>query len=219
MEVGVGRGGGSEYAPGVAFEAMTDLVERRDLDQVYQPAEDSRLLAETAAERVGDGDLVLDVGTGSGHVAAVAEDAGADVVGVDLNPLACRDARDSGIPVVQANLTDPFRDGVFDAVLFNPPYLPTPPEDERDDWMEYALSGGEDGRAVIEPFLDGVGRVLAPAGRVLLLVSTLTGLDAVVEYAAKRGLSAEEVAAESHPFERLVVLALVPGRSTDETTN
>jgi release factor glutamine methyltransferase len=187
---------------------MTDLAERRDLDQVYQPAEDSRLLAETAAERVGDGDLVLDVGTGSGYVASVAADAGADVVGADLNPLACREAREHGVPVIQANLTEPFRASVFDAVLFNPPYLPTPPEDERDDWMEYALSGGEDGRAVIEPFLDDVGRVLASDGRVLLLLSSLTGIEAVVEYAADRGLSATEVAAEKHAFERLVVLEL-----------
>ncbi|SDF66850.1 HemK2/MTQ2 family protein methyltransferase [Halorientalis regularis] len=187
---------------------MTDLAERRDLEQVYQPAEDSRLLAETAAERVGDGDLVLDVGTGSGYVASVAADAGADVVGADINPLACREARENGVPVVQCNLTDPFRDGAFDYVLFNPPYLPTPPEDERDDWMEYALSGGEDGRAVIEPFLDGVERVLAPDGRVLLLLSTLTGLDAVVDDAAQQGLSAEEVGAEKHAFERLVVLSI-----------
>ncbi|MFB6083086.1 MAG: HemK2/MTQ2 family protein methyltransferase [Halorientalis sp.] len=187
---------------------MTDLAERRDLDQVYQPAEDSRLLAETAADRVGDGDLVLDVGTGSGYVAAVAEDAGAEAVGVDVNPLACREARENGVPVVQANLTDPFPAGTFDAVLFNPPYLPTPPAEERDDWMEYALSGGEDGRAVIEPFLDGVGRVLAPGGEVLLLVSTLTGLDAVVDYADDRGFEAAEVAGEKHAFERLVVLAL-----------
>ena len=187
---------------------MTDLAERRDLDQVYQPAEDSRLLAETATERVGDGDLVLDVGTGSGYVASVAEDSGADVVGADINPLACHEARENGVPVVQANLTDPFRNGVFDVVLFNPPYLPTPPEDERNDWMEYALSGGEDGRAVIEPFLDGVGRVLASGGEVLLLVSTLTDPDAVVDIATGRGFEATEIASEKHAFERLLVLRL-----------
>ncbi|SEO92049.1 release factor glutamine methyltransferase [Halorientalis persicus] len=192
---------------------MTDLAERRDLDQVYQPAEDTRLLAETAAECVGDGDRVLDVGTGSGYVASVAEDSGADVVGADINPLACQEARENGVPVVQANLTDPFRNRSFDVVLFNPPYLPTPPADERNDWMEYALSGGEDGRAVIEPFIDGVGRVLASGGEVLLLVSTLTDPDAVVDFAADYGFDATEIASEKHAFERLLVLRLQ--RSTD----
>ncbi|WP_335998659.1 HemK2/MTQ2 family protein methyltransferase [Halorientalis halophila] len=189
---------------------MTDLAERRDLDQVYGPAEDSRLLAETVGEYVGEGDLVLDVGTGSGYVASVAADAGADVVGSDVSPLACEAARENGVPVVQANLSEPFRDAVFDAVLFNPPYLPTPPEEERNDWMEYALSGGDDGRAVIEPFLDDVGRVLAPDGAVYLLISSLTDPDAVADYAADRGLDAAEVASEKHAFERLLVLRLTP---------
>jgi len=189
---------------------MTDLAERRDLDQVYQPAEDSRLLAETTREYVDSGDRVLDVGTGTGYVASVLAEEGATVVGVDVNPLACREARDHGVPVVQGNLLDPFRDGVFDVVACNPPYLPTPPEEERDDWMEYALSGGEDGRAVVEPFVESVGRVLASGGEVFLLVSTLTGLEEITALAAAAGLDAEEVAAEKHPFERLVVLRLWP---------
>ncbi|PSP84604.1 methyltransferase [Halobacteriales archaeon QS_1_68_17] len=180
----------------------------REPDRVYQPAEDSQLLAEAAVEAVAPGHLALDVGTGSGYVAATLAERGARVVGSDLNPHACEAASERGIPVVRANLVDPFRDGVFDLVVFNPPYLPTDPDEERGDWMARALSGGEDGRAVVEPFLASVGRVLAPAGEVYLLVSTLTGVDAVRELAADAGFDAETVATESFPFEKLVVLCL-----------
>jgi release factor glutamine methyltransferase len=184
------------------------LADSRDLDTVYQPAEDSRLLAEVAVERVRDG-LVCEVGVGSGYVARrVAEETGARVVGTDITAEACRQAREAGVEVIRANLVDPFPDGTFDVVLFNPPYLPTPPELEWDDSMERALSGGEDGRAVVNPFLDSVGRVLAPDGVAYLLVSTLTGLDAVRERAAAAGLSVDRVRAESYPFEELVVLEL-----------
>ena len=143
---------------------MTDLAERRGMEtQVYGAAEDSHLLARAAVERVESDDLVLDVGTGSGYVAAtVAETTGARVVGSDLNPHACRRAREAGIEAVRADLVTPFRDGTFDWVLFNPPYLPTPEGEERDDWMERALSGGESGREVIDPFLDTVRRVVEP---------------------------------------------------------
>lgn len=189
---------------------MTDLADRRDIDQVYQPAEDSHLLAETAREYASEGDIALDVGTGSGYVATAVAERDAGVIASDLSPLACREAHQTGLPVVQANLVEPFRDGVFDLVTFNPPYLPTPPEQERDDWMEHALSGGADGRAVIVPFLKTVRRVLAPGGTALLLVSTLTDVDAVREAAAEGGLKARAVAEESHPFERLVVLELRP---------
>ncbi|WP_254544218.1 HemK2/MTQ2 family protein methyltransferase [Halomarina pelagica] len=188
---------------------MTDLYERRGGEQVYQPAEDSDLLARAAARRLGGDERVLDVGTGSGYVAAtVAAATGARVIGADVSPLAVREARERGVPVVRADLLDPFRDGAFDAVLFNPPYLPTDPAHEWDDWMERALSGGPDGRRVVDPFLADVRRVLRPDGRVFLLVSSLTDVETVRETGRENGLDGEVIAEESFPFERLVVLEL-----------
>jgi len=94
--------------------------------------------------------------------------------------------------------------------VFNPPYLPEDAAAARDDWMERALSGGESGRAVVEPFLDAVERVLAPGGYVLVLVSSLTGVEDVVEFAGERGFSVVAVREESFPFETLSVLKLLP---------
>ena len=53
-----------------------------------------------------------------------------------------------------------------------------------------------------------MGRVLAPGGVVLLLVSSLTGFDAVVERAEHHGFTVETAVQESYPFETLTVLAL-----------
>lgn len=191
---------------------MNRVAELRGEDeQVYQPAEDSRLLAEAAIEEVCPEDLILDVGTGSGYVGrTIAVETSGQVVASDVNPHAARQARETGLEVVLADLVAPFRDGSFDVVTFNPPYLPTDPDEEGDDWMEVALSGGESGRVVIEPFLSAVGRVLAPDGFVLLLVSTLTGIEDVTERAGDAGFSAVVVAEESFPFESLVVLKLLP---------
>ncbi|WP_435153351.1 HemK2/MTQ2 family protein methyltransferase [Haladaptatus sp. DFWS20] len=190
---------------------MTNLAERRGIEtEVYQPAEDSRLLAEVVADDVTDSDVVLEVGTGSGYVAEfVATETGARVLGSDVNPHACKRARERGVEAVRGNLVAPFRDSVFDAVLFNPPYLPTDSDEERDDWMEYALSGGESGREIIDPFLDSAGRVLAPDGRVYLLVSSLSGVDEVVSRASENGFSAVALRDESFPFETLSILKLV----------
>ena len=205
-----------------------DLAARRGADRkVYQPAEDSGLLAEAIAE-CGRGRL-LEVGTGSGWVAerAAAADAVTEVIASDPSPHACRAARERAeeggtagdgpaFAVVRADLVAPFVDDAFDTVAFNPPYLPTQPETEWDDWMERALSGGESGRELIEPFLDSVGRVLDPDGIVLLLVSSLAGYDAVLEYAAERGLAVDDpaVVEESYPFETLSVVALTPSIGT-----
>ncbi|ELY53527.1 methyltransferase [Natronococcus amylolyticus DSM 10524] len=195
-----------------------DLGERRGLEtNVYQPAEDSELLAEAVCERLssdsGSGDengrTVLEVGTGSGYVAGrIAEETNARVIASDLNPHAVRQAREKGLEAVRADLVSPFVDCAFDVVTFNPPYLPTDPDSEWDDWMEHALSGGEDGRAIIDPFLESVDRVLAPDGTVYLLVSSLTDVDAVVERAGQEGFSAAAIADHSFPFETLTVLEL-----------
>ncbi|MFC4438741.1 MULTISPECIES: HemK2/MTQ2 family protein methyltransferase [Natrialbaceae] len=195
-----------------------DLRDRRDIGtDVYQPAEDSQLLAETVCGRLsgdersetGDERTVLEVGTGSGYVASrIAAETGVRVITTDLNPHAVRQAREKGLETVRADLVSPFTDEAFDAVAFNPPYLPTDPDNEWDDWMERALSGGEDGRAIIDPFLASVDRVLAPDGVVYLLVSSLTDVDAVVERAGEEGFSAAAVADESFPFETLTVLEL-----------
>ncbi|MFB6266693.1 MAG: HemK2/MTQ2 family protein methyltransferase [Halodesulfurarchaeum sp.] len=191
---------------------MTDLAERRGMEtEVYRPAEDSALLLDAALNQVEPDDLVLEVGTGSGFVAVkLAGETGATVLGSDVNPHACRAARDRGVDVVRADLVSPFSAGVFDVVLFNPPYLPADDRAARDDWMEEALTGGESGRAVIEPFVDTVRRVLAPEGTVLLLVSTLSDIGAVENRAIREGFRVETVASESFPFETIEVLALEP---------
>ncbi len=187
------------------------LAENRDTRSVYQAAEDSRLLADAVLTVLDGSELVLDVGTGGGYVGQrIAAETGARVVGSDVNPVACREAAQSGLPVVRANMLDPFRDSAFEAVVFNPPYLPTRPDREWDDWMERALSGGESGRAVIEPFVADLRRVLTPTGDAFMVASSLTGIDAVRDHARANGLTTMEVAAEAHPYERLVVLHLRP---------
>jgi release factor glutamine methyltransferase len=196
--------------------------DRTEPGDVYQPAEDSELLATAAREAVEPTDLVLDVGTGAGYVAGAMAETGARVVANDLNPHACRQARERYGPdgdfrdhrtlpveVVRADLVDPFADGAFDVVAFNPPYLPTEEDRERDDWMAVALSGGASGRAVIDRFLSSVGRVLAPDGTCLVLASTLAGVGAVAERAGEAGFSAAVVREESFPFETLSVLKLI----------
>lgn len=188
---------------------MSDLADRRDVETtVYQPAEDSRLLASVAMELVKPTDRVLEVGCGSGAVAERLAEAGATVLASDINPHACRAAANRSLQTVRANLVDPFGENAFDMVLFNPPYLPARPETDNGDWMNVALSGGKDGRAIIEPFLDDVGRVLREEGQVLLLISSLTGEEAVLDRATANGFHVTVHSETSYPYEQLSVLGM-----------
>lgn len=151
-----------------------------DPAQVYSPAEDTYLLLNTAREEIRPGDRVLEVGTGNGCVAIALGPAASLCIATDINPHAAAavHALAQGVDVVRTDLCAGLR-GPFDLVIFNPPYLPTQPEERLEDWLEYALDGGPDGRRVIRRFAADVRRVLAPSGRVLLLISSLTGLQEV----------------------------------------
>ena len=172
--------------------------------QVYTPAEDTWLLCRAAEAECRDGERVLEIGCGSAVIAgALAQRA--RVVATDINPHAVKTARDAGIAVVRTDLCEALR-GLFDLVLFNAPYLPTAPEERMDDWLECALDGGPDGRRVIAGFLAGVGRVLAPGGRGLLLISSLTGCPEVCLLIRQNGFIPEVIREEQVEGEALLVI-------------
>jgi release factor glutamine methyltransferase len=175
--------------------------------QVYQPDADTYLLLKAARAEVKPGDRVLEVGTGSGII--VAELAGgAGIVATDINPHAALCAREKGIDVVRNDLFSGIR-SAFDLILFNPPYLPTLPEERIDDWLEYALDGGTTGREVVGRFAEEAGRVLAPGGRILVLISSLTGLPEVRDIFYRQGFTSEIVMKEKVEDESLYVLRIV----------
>jgi release factor glutamine methyltransferase len=178
-----------------------------DRCQIYSPEADTVLLLKAAMAEVRREDRVLEVGTGTGLIAA--ELAGiASVLATDINPHAVLCARDAGVTVVRTDLVAGLR-GPFDLVLFNPPYLPTQPEERIDDWLEYALDGGESGRLIIERFMTEVGGVLAPGGRILLLVSSLTGLHEILKLWSGLNYSARVVSEKRVEDEVLYVLRVI----------
>ncbi|KUG20806.1 MAG: methyltransferase [Methanomicrobiaceae archaeon] len=177
-------------------------------DQVYPPEADTRLLLAAALREVRPSDRVLEIGTGSGEIAHALQASAALVVATDISPHAALAAKRRGVAVIRTDLFAGIC-GAFDLVVFNPPYLPTSPDDRIDDWLEYALDGGPDGRAVIERFIEEIGRVLAPHGRILLLVSSLTGIDEVREAFSRQGYVSFAVAGERIEGETLVVLRAI----------
>ena len=171
----------------VEIEYGKARIKLGDTDLVYEPAEDSFLLADAALKEAKPGMRILEIGTGSGFVSAVllANLKDIQLVATEINPHAARCAKANGVEVIR---TDLFR-GVrpqspetrFDLILFNPPYLPTSKEEKVPGWLNYAFDGGTSGRETLDRFLDEVRDYLRPGGKILVLISSITGLDAVKE--------------------------------------
>ncbi|WP_048811039.1 HemK2/MTQ2 family protein methyltransferase [Thermococcus gammatolerans] len=173
---------------------------------VYEPAEDTFLLAETLEVRPGE--IALDVGTGTGLIALLMARKAKYVLGVDVNPkaveLARRNARLNGISNVEFRLSDLFENvsGRFDVITFNAPYLPGEPEKA----IDLALVGGKTGREVIDRFIAEVPDHLNENGRVYLVQSSITGVEETMREFEKAGLRGEVIARRHLFFEDIVVI-------------
>lgn len=175
---------------------------------VYGPREDTALLRAAAVEEAEPDDVVLEVGSGSGAVAAAVDDVAARVVATDVEPAAVRATRARGVPAVRTDLVAGIG-GDVDLVLCNPPYLPS--EDRTpDDGIATAVEGGPEGRQVAVELLETVGRVMAKRGRLLLLVTSAAGIDEVRSVAVERGFDWTVVASDRYFFEKFVVARLRP---------
>ena len=189
---------------------VSKLSELRGVDpHVYEPAEDSYLLLRVAHETVTEDQLVVDVGTGSGFLAErLREQLGVRVVGVDVNPHACRRAVEAGVPTIRGHVVTAIRDSTVDVVVCNPPYLPTAEARTGNAWFDRALDGGTAGRAIVTALVAELPRVLGPGGCALLLVSSAMGIEAVTAHAEQAGFDVRVVAEDRYPDERLAVLQL-----------
>jgi release factor glutamine methyltransferase len=176
------------------------------LENVYEPAEDTFLLAENL--QVETGMQVLDVGTGCGILGIIAAKKVDRVVAVDLNPYALRCAKQNSVlnevnrkmAFVQADLLTTLNEKAkFDLILFNAPYLPAT-EKEAETWIGRSWAGGTDGRQVIDRFISQVKPCLKSSGRVLLMQSTLANVEKTVRRFDEHQLKARVKAELKLPF-------------------
>lgn len=185
---------------------------------VYYPEEDSLLLAE-AIERL---DIrkkkCLDMGCGSGFLSIIMAKKGGAVTASDINRTASETAKANAeknrcsIDAIVSSLFDSIA-GKYDVIVFNPPYLPVD-----DKYTDRSYDGGRTGRKVIGRFLECAKIHLNGGGKILLLISSLTGENEVLKLAEKNGFKAMAEARKKIEWEELIVLslALSPGKNRKE---
>ena len=187
------------------------IFELKTNELVYEPAEDSYLLAENLD--ISSGDNVLEIGTGSGIVAMYASKLTDKITVTDINFNAVELAEENfkingieNIEVLMGNLFEVVKNRKFDVILFNTPYLPTENDDVLDDELNYAFDGGENGRKIIDPFLDEVKNHLNTKGKVQLIQSSLSDIEKTLDKLDQLGFVSEVAASERFFFEEIVLI-------------
>jgi release factor glutamine methyltransferase len=182
-------------------------TEIKIIPDVYEPCEDSFLLAQAALSIIQNSEKILEVGCGSGIISAVIKkNTKARITGIDINPHAAKCTKENGVEAIRGDLLSCIR-GKFDIIIFNPPYLPTEDKERTIDWINVALDGGNDGRAIINRFLEEACDHLVENGRILMLISSFTGIEEVKSEMISLGYYVEENIKERYMFEELLVIA------------
>jgi len=181
---------------------------------VYEPAEDTFLIADSLAQIVKEGDTVLDIGTGCGILAIIATRKAKKVIATDVNPHAVKcarvNAKINGVaPKIEVRLGDLFqpiqKTERFDVIVFNAPYLPSSPREQR-TWIAQAWAGGPTGRKLIERFIIEAPHYLKRNGKILLVQSSLANIDMTLEKFREASLKAQVIAEKKVAFETIVVI-------------
>ena len=179
---------------------------------VYFPAEDTYLFADHLS--VDPNETVMDMGTGCGFLAILSAEKASEVLAVDINPRAivctrkniAKNSVGSKVEAFVGDLFDPIGPSVgFDLILFNAPYLPVE-AGEGNAWIQMAWAGGSDGRSVIDRFIDQVPNYLSEVGRVLLMQSTLSNLEATLHRFKNQGLKPRIIAEDHCFFEKIALI-------------
>jgi release factor glutamine methyltransferase len=130
----------------------------------------------------------VDVGTGSGNlaIAAAHRHAGARFVAIDISEEALEVARRNAAALGVADRID-FRlgdhlepvggEGPFDAIISNPPYIPTDEVDRLDPGVRHyeprqALDGGANGLAMVSRLIEGSIEKLTMGGHLILEIGS-----------------------------------------------
>lgn len=153
----------------------------KDYDQVYEPSDDTFLLIDGIQDDVSSNRSVyeenfktaLEIGCGSAvpivHLAKLLPQV--TPMATDINPAALefaqRTATENGISNLQTIQCDLAIDLLsdyqhrIDALIFNPPYVPTPDNEVTGNGIEASWAGGERGRRVIDRAIPQIAQLLS----------------------------------------------------------
>ena len=175
---------------------------------VFRPISDTWLLADALdRERLPPGARVLDLCSGSGALAVRAALAlRREVTAVDVSRRAVAAIRLNAavnrvtVRARRGDLLAAVAGERFDAIVSNPPYVPTPTDALPARGLRRAWDAGRNGRALLDRICAGAPAHLRPGGVVLLVHSSLLGVERSLEALRAGGLEASVAARERGPL-------------------
>lgn len=187
-------------------------------ENVYEPSEDTELLAKTILEHCNvKNKTVLEIGTGTGAIAILLAKNGAKVTATDITTEAIKCAQKNAkinnvkIEFLKGNLFDPVKNRKFDIIIFNPPYLP---EEEYDYLLpptyKKALIGGKEGNETIIQFINQLPNHMHNHSKAYIVTSTLSKPKQILKHIKNNKLKAKTITKQKYFFEEIQIIEITP---------
>ncbi len=181
-------------------------MKNEDIARVYRSAEDTLLLIDTVKQY--EAECVLEIGIGSGLVFSELVKKNNLAVGVDININAVRETKRSmvtksvrsRVSLLICDSASPFREKIFDLVVFNPPYLPCT------NIVDLTVDGGVGGVEISKAWLREVSRCLRQNGRIVFVTSSLSNIEDLLSYTETIGFEVEILKSLHLFFEELYII-------------
>jgi len=175
---------------------------RRKLSEVepYPPSEDTFFLADYIKNEKGES--ALDIGTGSGYLAALLEKSFSLVVGTDLSFNVLKKHEYFTVNNICCNGADAINQQ-FDLVICNMPYLNT------DDVSDVRTDGGKDGLEIPIKIIDSAKSRIKLGGKFIYVTSSLSDFKKLISYTKLEGFDVSILAKKKLFFEELILVKAV----------
>jgi len=166
----------------------------------YPPSEDTFFLADYIKNEKGE--CALDIGTGSGYLAALLEKSFSLVVATDLIFNVLKKHEYFTANNVCCNGADAINQQ-FDLVICNMPYLKT------DDVSDVRTDGGKDGLEIPIKIIDSAKSRIKLGGKFVYVTSSLSDFKKLISYTKLEGFDVSILAKKKLFFEELILVKAV----------
>jgi len=166
----------------------------------YPPSEDTFFLADYIKNEKGES--ALDIGTGSGYLAALLEKSFSLVVGTDLSFNVLKKQEYFTTNNVCCNGADALHN-LFDLVICNMPYLNT------DEILDIRTDGGRDGLEAPMKIIGSAKSRIKSGGKFIYVTSSLSDFKKLISYTKLEGFDVSILAKKKLFFEELILVKAV----------
>jgi len=170
-------------------------------DDIYLPSEDTFFFAEHIKNE--QGQMALEIGTGSGYLAEILSSKFSIVICTDINfNSMVRVSDKNSFNYICCDGADAIH-CKFDFIICNMPYLPS------DSIRDIATDGGKDGVEIPIHIIKSAKRCMKANTRFLFLTSTIANYEKLIEKTRMLGFDVQIISRKKLFFEELVLVQAI----------